>query len=364
MLPRTALVVDPRFSGGTSTAVAQEIYTLAPICDLTVVCLKTAMFKGEEIHPRIVRACLETWTRLAWAGETIQAEVVALHNPSSLKFDREMPVRIVCDKFYVVCHENFLRPAQQQGQEREGFDVAHCLRLIENGVLARIRLLAPISANNRKTIVDWLSRHSNTVTWQVDPLDWTNICEFNCVAPVSQPRDRRGRHSRPGFEKFPGLDVMKVLFPHSAEAVRLLGANDLMLENSRPSHWQCLPFGAEPVDQFLSTIDFFVYFTNPGWRESFGRVLAEAMAAGKVVITDPETASTFGAGAICAKPEDVNSVISDLISDPAAYREQVLRGQTILGEFSAEAFRRRHRFRIDRDTSARTSALEFAHAVF
>ena len=40
-------------------------------------------------------------------------------------------------------------------------------------------------------------------------------------------------------------------------------------------------------------IDFFVYFTAPTWQESFGRVVAEAIAAGKVVLTNPDIGATF-----------------------------------------------------------------------
>ena len=52
------------------------------------------------------------------------------------------------------------------------------------------------------------------------------------------------------------------------------------------------------VPDFLASIDFFVYFTHPLLRESFGRAIAEAIAAGKLVITDPETAGPFGPGVV------------------------------------------------------------------
>lgn len=363
MLSRTTLVLDPRFPGGTSTAVAQEIYALAPDCDLSVACLETRMFKGDAVHPKIERACLETGTPLFWAGDTMSSDVIVFHNPSGLKFDQEMRCRMNCDKFYVVCHENFLRPAPQGGLGLEGFDVSHCLRLLDQSVLARVRTVAPISANNRKTVAEWFARNPAFGGWRIDPVDWTNICEFDFLPPVPAPQDRRGRHSRPGIEKFTGLEALERIYPADAVSVRLLGADDLLKEQNRPSHWQCLPFGSEPVDQFLSTIDFFVYFTNPLWRESFGRVLAEAMAAGKVVITDPVTASTFGAGALGARPDEVNALIAGFIAHPAAYVEQAKAGQTQLKAFSAAAFRERHRCRIERDCIASHLILETNHAV-
>ncbi|MFO4987299.1 hypothetical protein RCK87_26505, partial [Salmonella enterica subsp. enterica serovar 1,4,[5],12:i:-] len=81
---------------------------------------------------------------------------------------------------------------------------------------------------------------------------------------TSAPRDRRGRHSRPGFEKFPGLDTLRALFPPHAEHCAILGADTLMLDpEAVPPHWTLLRFGAMPVAEFLATIDFFVYFTHP-----------------------------------------------------------------------------------------------------
>ena len=81
-----------------------------------------------------------------------------------------------------------------------------------------------------------------------------------------------------------------------------------------------------------------VYFTSPAWRESFGRVLAEALAAGKVVISDAETASTFGAGVIGARPEEVDACIARHLAKPELYRRQVARGQDSLSRYSASAF--------------------------
>ena len=331
-LPRVTLVVDPRFSGGTSTAVASEIEVLAEISRLRIVAISSGMFSGQVAHQSIVAACRKAGLEILWDPIMISDEIVVLHNPSFLKFDESLRARIVADRLFVVCHENFLRPTGG-----EGFAVGHCLGVIHEAALCRQKILAPISAWNRATVTDWIDRAGGLSGWRVSPTDWTNICAFDMRPPTDAPRDRRGRHSRPGFEKFPDMDTMEMLYPPQCEAVRILGA-DIFLGETVPAGWDLIPFLGEAVDAFLSTIDFFVYFTNPTWRESFGRAICEAIAAGKVVITDPGTASTFGQGVIGATPADVDAIVAEHIARPDLYARRVHQAQSDLQRFSAEVF--------------------------
>ena len=327
---RLTLVVDPRFSGGTSSAVAREILSLAAVTDLTVVALSSRLFKGKDVHPAILSACHETGTPISWDPAVVSADVVALHNPSFLKFNTTLGTKLRCDRLFIVCHENLLRP-----DGPESFDVGHCLSVIAEATLARVKMLAPISGWNRHCAQTWMATHPSR--FALAPIDWTNICDFDLIPPTQTPKDRRGRHSRAGVEKFPTRSALETMFPESAEAVHILGA-DSLLASDPPSHWHLQPFGSEAVDRFLEKIDFFVYFTHPLLQESFGRVIAEALAAGKVVITCEGTAATFGDGVIAATPQDVDAIVARLVADPAAYATQVERGQKALRAFSSEAF--------------------------
>lgn len=341
-LPRVTLVVDPRFSGGTSSAVASEIQVLSALSRLRVVAVSSRMFSGQNAHKSIVAACRKAGIEILWDPPAISDEIVVLHNPSFLKFEHVLNPRIVADRLFVICHENFLRP-----MGGEGFAVRHCLDLIREAAICRQKFLAPISAWNRTTVTDWIDHAGGLPGWKLSPTDWNNICAFDMQPPAEAPRDRRGRHSRPGFEKFPDLDTLGVLFPPSCEAVRILGA-DILLDETVPPDWDLIPFLGEDVDAFLSTIDFFVYFTNPRWRESFGRAICEAIAAGKLVITDPGTASTFGEGVIGASPADVDAIVAEHITRPELFARRVRQAQNDLGRFSAEAFGQSFLNRLDR----------------
>ncbi|MCS1409658.1 MAG: hypothetical protein M2R45_02842 [Verrucomicrobia subdivision 3 bacterium] len=46
--------------------------------------------------------------------------------------------------------------------------------------------------------------------------------------------------------------------------------------------WRLLAAGAMPADRFLQSLDLFVYTLGPFFRESWGRVAAEAMLTGAI----------------------------------------------------------------------------------
>jgi glycosyltransferase involved in cell wall biosynthesis len=266
----------------------------------------------------------------------IRGDLVLLHNPAFLKLQPALGRRIVARDLIVVAHENFLRDGAE-----ESFDVAGTLDRIDRESLALRKWIAPISANNRASVQAWISRNTLPPGWSVLEQDWSGVLDLPLTPPTDRPRDRRGRHSRPGFEKFPGLAALDLCFPPGAETNVLLGADHLIGREPERSHWRLLPFGAVEVADFLREIDFVVYFTAPTWHESFGLAIAEAIAAGKVVITDSRTAATFGDGVVVARPEEASGIVARMIADPALYRAQARRGQSRLAAFSAEACRSR-----------------------
>ncbi len=330
--PRVTLLVEPRFPGGTSGAVAAEIRALAPHVTLSVVALETRMFRDRPVHPGIAQALDDLGLTLLPAPPVVHADTIVLHNPSALKFDASLGPRLSAGRIVVVTHESFLRPSGS-----EGFDVGHCLDLIAARSAGGAGLLAPVSAANRATVAEWLARHP-APGWRLADRDWPNILAHPLAEPTPRPGDRRGRHSRPGFEKFPPLAALRAQFPAHAERCAFLGADTLLLDpEALPPHWELHPFGAMAVEDFLATIDFFVYFTHPLWRESFGRAIAEAIAAGKLVITDPATAASFGPGVIADDGTGIDAIVAAHVADPHRYAATVRRAQAGLAAHRPEA---------------------------
>jgi hypothetical protein len=331
--PQIALVTDPRFPGGTSAAVAQELLLLHRFAPVRFAGLDTSMFRGETPAPTLQAALAECGLSLDWAPPVVTAETVVVHNPACLKFDGALKTRLVARRLVVVTHENFLRP-----DGSEGFDVASCLNAIDRASFAVERWIAPVSSWNRRTIETWAARNRLPRGWAILGHDWHNICDFPLGGANPSPRDRRGRLSRPGPEKFPPLAVLDANFPRHAEANVILGGDLFATEARSRPHWTIWNFGSRTAADLFDEIDFLVFFTAEQSRESFGRALAEGIAAGKVVISDPETASTFRGGVIGARPEEVDSIIARLVADPRAYLRQVSTAQSALSAFSADAF--------------------------
>ncbi len=331
--PSIAYLIEPRFPGGTSSAIASELKVAAQLGRTSVHAVSSQMFKGQQIAPQIRNILQELGLELIWDAPTISADLVFIHNPSFLKFETTLSTRIIAKHLIVVAHENFLRPAKARA-----FDVAKCLNLIDNASLALRKSIAPISPYNRETICDWFNTNQTGGKWSVLADDWFNICDFVMHPPTNTPADRRGRLSRPGMEKFPTLAEMDLCFPAHAQSNVILGADLFMTENLKRTHWDMIPFRGVEVDQFFEMIDFVVYFNCATLRESFGRILAEGIAAGKVVISDPQTASVFQGAVIGTTPGDVDSIIKKFVANPDQYRDQVKKGQDVLKIFSPEKF--------------------------
>ncbi len=334
--PSIAYVIEPRFPGGTSSAVANELRATARMAPVSVNAISSEMFKGGTIAPYLKAALQNLNIEMTWDPQSISANIVIIHNPSFLKFQKQLGTRIVANHIIVVAHENFLRPGGA-----EAFDVTSCLGAIDRASVALTKSIAPVSPYNRKTITEWMESNHFSDRWTLLNRDWLNICDFPIAPPNQHPNDRRGRHSRAGFEKFPNIRDMDLCFPSHAQSNVILGADTFISDAIQRPHWEMIPFRGMSVSDYFEKIDFMVYFTSPAWRESFGRVIAESIAAGKIVITDPGTASVFSGATVPAAPQDVDDIVRMFVAEPRRYVDFVTLAQGKLAEFSESSFQLR-----------------------
>jgi glycosyltransferase involved in cell wall biosynthesis len=170
--------------------------------------------------------------------------------------------------------------------------------------------------------------------------DWHEIID---VADWESGRERPGagvpvigRHGRPDPVKWPS-DAGELLqaYPDTADVrVRILGGGEIAVDRlgRLPSTWDIIEFGAEPPRDFLATLDFFVYFHDPGLVEAFGRTILEAMAAGVPVIVGPHFRPIFGDAALYTEPAGVRDLVHALYRDPARYSAVVARARQFVAE--------------------------------
>ena len=90
--------------------------------------------------------------------------------------------------------------------------------------------------------------------------------------------------------------------------IKALGGSPPEIQPWLGGNWQLLPFSDDASD-FLSALDFYVYFHSRRWVEAFGVSIAEAMASGVVTVLDPSYESLFEDGAVYTEASGVLGVI-------------------------------------------------------
>lgn len=285
------------------------------------------MFSGMEGNRQLGEAIDEFGLTVQEEFSTISANTVIIHNPSAFKFESLLAFRIVADTIVLVMHEN---PVNGVGQYQ--YDVAGVLGIIEDASFCNNLIIAPISEVNRG-LINWSIKG-----FPVAAKNWFNIIDFEFADPKPPEADRRGRHSRPGPEKWPDEQTTLKCFPGTSDN-HILGAD--WVRDAYPTLGQqanLYNFGTMPVGVFLNKLDFFVYYHAPAWRESFGRVVAEAIAAGKVVICEKYLARTFGEACVTVNADEIDRTICEYLDRPARYVDQVIRSQNYIRRFTRENF--------------------------
>ena len=191
----------------------------------------------------------------------------------------------------------------------------------------------PIGPQVRRALHE---HHSDTLpAVELSDRDWVNIIDVAAWRRPSRPpagaRIRIGRHSRDHPVKWPtSASELLAIYPDApGYEVRILGGGCTpeQVLGYWPAHWRAWPFGAMHPREFLADLDVFVYYTNPDWVESFGRVVLEAMAVGVPVIVPHTYEDLFGDAAIYAKPPEVVTAIDSLMKDADYYETQVRTAQ-------------------------------------
>jgi hypothetical protein len=323
------IVGDFRFPGGTSAAVAHELRALRSTNHSVGLYHVNSAYLGTKPvawHQDIVAEVNRGSLDVVADGAAAEASVIFVHSPWVLR--QISRTRLNARIRILVAHHP---PADARG--RLYYDPRVTERHARKALGGNF-IWAPISPVCRDAF------DAAGLTFPRLRMDWTNLI---FVDDWGAARSRMlgdqpviGRHSRPRNEKWPATrDALFEVFPRSGDIqVKLMGLSEKMkrLIGEHPSNWQTMEADEIPVRQFLSAIDFFVYFHHPDWVEAYGRTVAEAAAAGCVVILQPYLRKTFGdAGLYCDAAEALD-LVRAVAADGERFAKLSARGREIIDQ--------------------------------
>jgi glycosyltransferase involved in cell wall biosynthesis len=323
------IVGDFRFAGGTSGAVAHELRALRSTSHTVGLYHVNSAYLGRKPlrwHQEIVAEIDRGAVSVVPEGAAAEANVIFVHSPWVLP--KMVPTRLRAPVRILVAHHP---PVDARGR------LYYDPRVIERGARRAFGgslVWAPISP---------VCRDAFDIARLAFPrlrMDWTNLIFVDdwgaARSRLIGDRPTIGRHSRPRNEKWPATrDALFEVFPNGGDIqVKLMGLSDKMkrLIGECPDNWQTMDTDEIPVPEFLSAIDFFVYFHHPDWVEAYGRTVGEAAAAGCVVILPPYLRRTFGDAGFYCEPAEALDLVRSIAADRERYAALSAQGREMIDQ--------------------------------
>ena len=334
-----AFLADPRFPGGSSTALASEITAAAKAgLSTALIPIQSSVLKRSwPFHPDIDALLLDGACKLLEPRAAISATVAIAHHPKVFEALPFEPINLSTETLFLVLHHPL-----HDGFGRRQYRLSQVACNLET-IIGRRPVLAPVGPNIRTQLTS-----SAVEDCAVTSEDWYNLLDVTLwpMRDMKPPTGaiHIGRHSRPDPLKWPdSLETALQAYPPRGDYnISMLGGGTFLRKSfggSLPNHWDLIPFGAIDVSTYLRSLDFYVYYHSEAWVEAFGRAILEALATGLVTILPPHFEPLFGDAAVYADITGVEAVIDTFTADPEAYLCQSQRARRhVLERFDLSAF--------------------------
>lgn len=324
-------ILDPRFEGGVSTAVATELAALLPYRDLRIGLLPVkAHLLGLPFptHPALAALVATGQICILRPGEDWQCQLALIHHPVVFEHPPQAPLPLKAERAILVLHHP-MRDAE--GMRQYDLDrIAACIR----DVFCADLMIAPVSVVVRHSL-GFVAPPGTEILSE----DWHNLLDLGDwpfdpdKPPPAGDRLVIGRHARPHPQKWPDTRAEAenaYLADHAGVEMRALGGGPFLTElygANLPANWIIREFTFDPVQPFLANLDAYVYFHSASWSEAFGRNILEALATGLVTVLPPHFEPLFGEAALYCAADDVADRLAQLRADPHAWQAQRLRAR-------------------------------------
>ncbi len=274
------------------------------------------------------------WVNVLAYGQKVTCDLLILRYPPVLQHLLRYMPQVEAKEIRVIVNQTPMSDYGPDGVVRYTFQ--QCAENIRR-YFGKDAIWHPIGPLVREALREHHSAELHHI--QLADEDWANIIDVDEWSRgerqrSSQDKLRIGRHSRDHELKWPAdRDELLLLYPAVDDVeVHVLGggktpARVLGEGGTLPPNWVVHEFGALHPKDFLAGIDVFIYFANPGWVESFGRTILEAMAVGVPVILPDFYRSLFKDAALYATPQTAGALARQLHADAAAYASQTRRAQ-------------------------------------
>ncbi len=358
------VVTDPRFSGGTASAVIADVTAFcAGGARVGLLPVTSAFFTGsiETANNQVLDLVnLECVTDLSHASD-ISTNVVFFHHPLTFFYGVSERVKITAKTSVVVAHHPPFRgdgsleynPVLTNRRIAKSFGVTPLWAPVSGLIRQHLRSFAPLI---RLSSHDWVNIF--------DPAAWQSRRPVFTASSGIEPHATVGRHARTDLLKWPEApeDMTAPLGHANGEwRTRVMGcpAQAMIKAGADISNWSILDFNQEPVDQFLDSLDVFSYFYNANWVEAFGRTMVEAMLMERPCVLDPRLQQTFGDLALYCKPSEAPALLEALRQAPQRTRARAKEVRSLIAEqySSKEMPRRLNQLQNDRGTVSRKSGV-------
>lgn len=328
--------------GGPQKSMYEEIQALREAgLKLAILDLNAARFmstKQEALASPIQKLINNHGIDEVFIDDAVSVNLLILRYPPILQFMRREKSELSVKRMIIL--------ANQAPSEVDGSDIRYLVNDCHDAattIFTNDLVWAPQGPQVREAIEPYLGKES------ISSYDIPGIVNANeWFIPRSElPRGLLpviGRYSRDDPMKWPNdPEVLVSIYPTNGSAdVRIMGGLKAPLEvlgiSTSPEAWTSFTYGSIAPQQFLQSIDFFVFFQHPKATEAFGRSILEAIASGVVVILPQHFEEVFGDAALYCSEADVASLVRQFHENRHQYMEQIERARRIVADRFSYAF--------------------------